>query len=119
MSNIQCKKLFVICIILSVIFAGIFFSFREEQFSKSTQSVDNQSKILLYVKKNCIYCQLAKNLLTDIGLDYEAIDLSDNQDLHLKMINKTGQHTVPYIFIDDEFVGGYTEFKNLVKEQKL
>ena len=37
-------------------------------------------------------------------LSYKQIELSNNRDLHLKLAKQTGQTTVPYIFINNEFI---------------
>lgn len=29
------------------------------------------------------------------------------------LAEKTGQHTVPFIFVDEKFIGGYTELAEL------
>lgn len=69
-------------------------------------------QVIIYIKKNCSYCHLAEELLAKNNMPYEKIELGTNPELAQKLINQTGQVTVPYIFINDEFIGGY---KNLVE----
>lgn len=77
-------------------------------------NVVSESKVLIYFKDGCRFCLMAKDLLQENGLHYESVDLSHNKDLHLKLANQTGQNTVPYVFINQEFVGGYVELKKLI-----
>ena len=74
---------------------------------------------MLYVKKGCSYCNMAKELLTKNKIPYEAVDLSFDLDLQKKLVDKTGQVTVPYVFINNKFVGGYSDLLKLEKENKL
>ncbi len=70
-------------------------------------------KIILYTKKACGYCSMAKDFFTNHNIPYELIDITNNNDLHQQLINKTGQVTVPYVFINDKFVGGYTDLMKI------
>ena len=72
--------------------------------------------IKIYTTNTCGYCNAAKTLLEEHGLDYTEVDLSQDHTAKLELMNKTGQRTVPQIFIDDKFIGGYTELKDLLKK---
>ena len=85
----------------------------------NTESSNRNLKVVIYSKTGCIYCMKAQSLLEQKQIKYEKIELSNNQDLHLKLINQTGQETVPYIFINDNFIGGFEELNNLDKDGKL
>lgn len=63
----------------------------------------------IYTSKTCGYCVAAKQLLKSKGIDYREIDLTHDQDLRVKISNLTGHRTVPQIFIDKNFIGGFTE----------
>ena len=76
------------------------------------------AKIKIYTTDYCPYCKAAKNLLEDKGLSYEEI-LIQSLDEKETLIAKTGQPTVPQIFIDDEFIGGFDELKNLEERGEL
>jgi glutaredoxin 3 len=69
--------------------------------------------VLIYSKEGCSYCAMAKSLLDQKNIKYEIIELGNNQDLFTKLVNQTGQKTVPYVFIDDKFIGGYQDLKGL------
>ena len=72
------------------------------------------------IKKNpCAYCDRAQNLLNGKDLQFEVIDLTGNFDEILKWKQKTGSQTVPMILINDEFIGGYQELKELEENGEL
>lgn len=76
-------------------------------------------KIQVYTWSNCPFCVRAKDLLRRKGLDFEEIDL-DGKDAELKALReRTGQLTVPQIFIDGQFIGGFSELAKLESANKL
>ena len=69
----------------------------------------------IYGKPSCPYCERAKNLLHSIGLDYTYIDLS--QELSkLEEFKQQGFRTVPIIYIDDKYIGGFNELQDYLME---
>ena len=72
-------------------------------------------KVEIYSKDNCVFCDRAVSLATlkqttltvkKLGIDF------DMQDLMEKFPTA---RTFPQIIVDDEAIGGYTEFAALVK----
>lgn len=67
------------------------------------------TKAIIWSKNNCHYCDSAKKLLELKGIAYEerkiGIDYTKEQLLEAVPHAKT----VPQIFINDEYIGGYTE----------
>ena len=66
-------------------------------------------EIKVYTSSPCSFCSAAKQLLDSRGYQYEEISLQGNQELMIEIMQKSGQRTVPQIFIDDHSVGGYHE----------
>lgn len=66
-------------------------------------------KITVYTSPYCGYCSAAKHLLTSRGYEYAEIDLWGNPELMQEIMRKSGQRTVPQIFIGEHSVGGYQE----------
>lgn len=61
--------------------------------------------VSLFTKVGCPFCARAKTLLTERGIDYEEIVLS--QDVTTRSLRAvTGATTVPQVFIDGELIGG-------------
>jgi glutaredoxin 3 len=78
------------------------------------------TRVLIYTKDWCGYCQAAKQLLGKIGYTYQEIDVTDDLDLYRVMREKAGgRSTVPQIFFDDINIGGYTDLLALVQENRL
>ena len=71
----------------------------------------NNSKITVYTKDNCIYCEKAKALLK--GLSYSFTekkygkDFKTPEDLYEAVGKKV--RTMPQIVVDDKLLGGYNQ----------
>ena len=66
-------------------------------------------EIKIYTSLRCSYCSAAKQLLTSHGYQYQEINMQGDEDLMIEVMQKSGQRTVPQIFIGDHSVGGYQE----------
>ena len=77
------------------------------------------SKVVMYSKVPCPFCVKAKRLLTNKGVTFEEIDLTDQPDEIQKMKDKYGWRTVPIILINDKLVGGYNDLKALDNSGEL
>ena len=77
------------------------------------------AQVKVYVKDWCPYCQGALQLLKSKGVEAEVISVDGNQQLYSQLKQKTGHQTVPQIFINDEFIGGYDELRSLERQQLL
>jgi len=65
------------------------------------------SKITIYTRQMCGFCNAAINLLQSKEVAYEELDATFDPDLRRQMIAKSGgPSTFPQIFIDDTHVGG-------------
>ncbi len=69
--------------------------------------------VQVYTTMFCPYCTAAKTLLTRKGVPFEEIDASGNPELRQQIMERSGQHTVPQIFINDESIGGFSELDEL------
>ena len=67
------------------------------------------SLIKVYTSPYCGYCSAAKYLLESRGYEFEEIDLQNDPELMQEIMRKSGQRTVPQIFIGEHSVGGYRE----------
>jgi len=76
-------------------------------------------KVTLYSTNTCPYCDRAKALLKSRGLSYDEVSLQDDPEGLQHLIQKTGQRTVPQIFINDIFIGGFTDLLALDREKAL
>ena len=76
-------------------------------------------EVIIYSSDNCGYCQMAKQLLASKGADYTEIRVDIDVDQRQIMMDKSGQRTVPQIFINDQHVGGFDDLKALEDAGKL
>lgn len=56
---------------------------------------------------------MAKNLLTSKGLRYKEIDAQVETKKFMELAKKHSHRTVPMVFIDGEFIGGFDSLKAL------
>tara|TARA_B100000795_G_scaffold80624_1_gene57868 strand:- start:1056 stop:1310 length:255 start_codon:yes stop_codon:yes gene_type:complete len=68
--------------------------------------------ILMYSSSYCPYCTNAEKLLHEKGFDItDKILVDKNPDELEKMMKITGKRTVPQIFIDKIYIGGFEELR--------
>lgn len=67
------------------------------------------SKVQVYVTSYCTYCTQAKRYLDRLGVAYETIDVSHDDQRRNWLVQTTGMRTVPQIFVGPTSVGGYTD----------
>jgi glutaredoxin len=71
--------------------------------------------IKIYGGENCSYCEMAKKLCEMYKLNFEYNDVGDISPL--QWIQKIGfvPRSIPQVFADDTYLGGFTEFKTYVE----
>jgi len=78
--------------------------------------------IAVFSKTWCPYCRGVKSLFDDLGATYGSVEL-DNMDggstVQQTLLEKTGQRTVPSVFIGGKHVGGYDDTVRLLDAGKL
>lgn len=78
------------------------------------------SKVIVYTTSNCPFCVSAKNLLKQKNIEFEEVALDSNHELRKKLSDENkGWRTVPMIFINNEFVGGFDDLKKLSDSGEL
>lgn len=73
----------------------------------------SEKSIVMYTKDWCPFCFRAKRLLRKRNYDFEEINLTGNTERRAWLAEKSGQSTVPQIFIHGKCVGGFTELEAL------
>ena len=75
---------------------------------------------VMYSTSVCPYCIRAEQLLHRKGVvEIEKIRVDLQPELRVAMVEKTGQRTVPQIYIDGEHIGGYDDLALLNHAGKL
>lgn len=65
--------------------------------------------IVIYTRQWCAYCTAALNLLNEKGYFFTEIAADNNPALRGELTRRSGQSTLPQIFVGDHSVGGYRE----------
>ncbi len=78
-----------------------------------------KAKVKMIKKNPCPFCDRAEALLKRKGAHVEILDLTDQPDEIMRWKQETGWATVPMIFINQNFIGGYNDMKALDEEGKL
>lgn len=79
----------------------------------------SHSPVLMYATATCPFCAAARNLLRDKGVEWTEIAVDADSGKRGEMIERSGQRTVPQIFIGDEHVGGFDDLDALDQEGAL
>lgn len=77
------------------------------------------ARIKMYTTPWCGYCAAARELLRSRNVDFVDIDVSMNSELRQEMTDKSGSTTVPQIFINDHYIGGYSDMAALDEQGEL
>jgi glutaredoxin 3 len=68
-------------------------------------------KAIVWSKDSCSFCTQAKALLESRGIEYEERNVSQDWTREQLLEAVPMARTLPQIFLDQEFVGGFTELR--------
>ena len=68
-------------------------------------------KAIVWSKYQCPYCEQAKQLLSQRGIQYEERKIGDGWTKEDLLEAVPNARTVPQIFLNEELIGGFTELK--------
>lgn len=72
---------------------------------------DKKQVVKVYSTPTCAYCVTLKKFLTEKGIQFEAVDVSQDEAALKEMVAKSGQMGVPVINIDGQIVVGFNRNK--------
>ena len=75
--------------------------------------------ITMYSTRFCPYCIRARFLLDSKNVVYEDISVDAQPDLRREMMQRSGGHTVPQIWIGERHIGGYDDLARLEHQGQL
>ncbi len=76
--------------------------------------------VVIYSTEYCPYCRQAERFLTEKGVAFKSIDVTDDQAMRDKLVELSGgRRTVPQIFIGGEAIGGYSDMMALHRQGEL
>lgn len=81
----------------------------------------NQSFVKIYTTPACVYCKMAKGFFNKRGVEYEELNVAEDEKAREEMVNKSHQLGVPVIDINDQIFVGFnrTEIEKALKANKL
>ena len=68
-------------------------------------------KAVVWSKDNCAYCDQAKALLEQRGIEFEERKIGHGYTREQLLESVPTARSVSQIFLNDEFVGGFTELR--------
>ena len=73
-------------------------------------------KAIVWSKNQCPYCVQAKALLEMKGIEYEERNVSTTWTKEQLLESVPTARTLPQIFLDNNYVGGFTELKKYFEQ---
>lgn len=67
------------------------------------------TKVRIYSTPICPFCKRAKEFFKKHNVEYEDINVAENQKARDKMVEKSGQMSVPVIEVGDKIIVGFDE----------
>ena len=77
------------------------------------------SPVTIYTSLYCTYCKMAKKLLERKQVDYEEIRLDEDAEKRNELAERLNWRTVPMIFVNERFIGGYDDLAALERSGEL
>ena len=73
-------------------------------------------EIKLHGKPNCSFCDLAKNMLTKKGIDFQYLSIGTDLTIEeAKAIAGSDSPMLPIVVIDDVYIGGQKELHRFLR----
>ncbi len=67
--------------------------------------------ITIYSTPTCVYCKTLKEYFTEKNVQYQEVDVSENEKELEKMVAISGQMGVPVVDIDGDIIVGFDRNK--------
>jgi len=77
------------------------------------------SNVIVYGTRYCPYCVAAKQLLNSKRVDYKYVAVDNDPELRAEIAERSGQSTVPQIWIGEQHIGGFTDLNRLALSDTL
>ncbi|MGM0379676.1 MAG: glutaredoxin domain-containing protein [Bacillota bacterium] len=71
-------------------------------------------KVKIFTWSYCPFCVEAKDILKDKNIKFEEVVIDRDQKALDNLANETNCSTVPQIFVEDKFIGGCDDLKELI-----
>ncbi len=68
-------------------------------------------KVIVFSTPACVYCHTLKEYLKKKNIEFEEIDISEDEEAMQEVVEKTKQMGVPVLKIDNEYITGFDKNK--------
>ena len=75
------------------------------------------TKAIVWSKDQCTYCDQAKRLLTSRQIQFEERNISRDWTREQLLSAVPNARTVPQIFLDEHYIGGFNELKSYLSKE--
>ena len=75
-------------------------------------------KAIVWSNVGCHFCEMAKTLLTQKGIEYEERNIAKDWKVEQLLEAVPNARTVPQIFLDDKYVGSYDDLVEYLKNDQ-
>lgn len=75
-------------------------------------------KAIVWSKEQCPYCEMAKQLLTSKGIEFEEKKIGNGYTKEDLLNAVPSARSVPQVFLDDQLIGGFPELKTRLTESE-
>lgn len=78
------------------------------------------NKAVIYGKEfpPCQFCEATKRLLKSENIDYDFKEINETVITHIKETQNKAIKSIPQIFVDDKYVGGYHDLVTYIQDIK-
>jgi len=107
------------------VFVGLFFFFLPSLIDRRSGIKEKgRSMTTIYSKDGCKFCTLAKEFMKEQEIPFEETKLDPESEGYAaerqRLIDAANGHkTFPWIFVGEEFIGGFSELQIAFNTQKL
>jgi len=79
------------------------------------------SGVTVYSTSSCPWCVKAKEYLSSLSVDYQAVDVGVDREAAKEIVQKTRQRGVPVVKIGERYIVGFDQdaIKSALKEEAL
>lgn len=79
----------------------------------NAQLVPPPTGVVMYGTRTCPFCAMAAQLLRSRSIEFTWVDVAGRRDLRERLLQLSGQSTVPQVFIGGASIGGFRELRSL------
>ncbi|XP_066925765.1 thioredoxin reductase 1, cytoplasmic-like [Clytia hemisphaerica] len=93
-----------------------------DSINQLVESHNKENKVMIWSKSYCPFCKKVKEIFNNINQPYKAYELdleANGAEIQEALLAKTGQKTVPNVFVANKHLGGASDTEAAFKEGRL